>query len=345
LPSPNPNWGEITTTTLYNRSRKLADNVTKNNAILSRLSERGKIKPVDGGQAIVQELEYSENGTYKRYSGYDVLNVSPSDVFTAAQYPWAQAAVAVSISGLEELQNSGEERMIDLLESRIGNAERTMTNGVSGDCYGDGTLDGGKQIGGLQLLVADVQTSGVVGGIDRGLWPFWRCSVGSFTTAGLTAGTATIQTMMNRQWLNQARGTDRPDLIIADNAYFSFYWESLQAIQRITSTNEGVAGFQTLKFMDADVVFDGGFQGVAAGSVVGGPIGGGITWATLAGAPSNHMYFLNTDYIFLRPHRERNMVPLNPDRFTVNQDAMVKLVAWAGNMTMSNAFLQGSIIN
>lgn len=106
MPSPNPNWGEITTTTLFNRSRKLADNVAKNNAILQRLSAKGKVKPVDGGQAIVQELEYSENGTYKRYSGYDILYISPSDVFTAAQYPWAQAAVAVSISGLEELQNS-----------------------------------------------------------------------------------------------------------------------------------------------------------------------------------------------------------------------------------------------
>jgi hypothetical protein len=343
LPSPNPNWGEITTTTLYNRSRKLADNVTKNNAILARLSQRNKIKPVDGGQAIVQELEYSENGTYKRYSGYDILNISPSDVFTAAQYPWAQAAVAVSISGLEELQNSGEERMIDLLESRVGNAERTMTNGISGDCYGNGTLDGGKQIGGLQLLVADVQTAGVVGGIDRGLWPFWRAYVGSFTAAALTPGTATMQTMMNRQWLNQVRGTDRPDLLIADNVYFSFYWESLQAIQRITSPNEGVAGFQSLKFMDADVVFDGGFQGVAAGT--GTVIGAGITWTTPSGAPANHMYFLNSDYIFLRPHRDRNMVPLNPDRFTVNQDAMVKLVAWAGNMTMSNAFLQGVLTN
>ena len=276
--APNPNWGEITTTTLFNRSKKLADNVTKNNAILQRLSARGKVKPVDGGQAIVQELEYSENGTYKRYSGYDILNISPSDVFTAAQYPWAQAAVAVSISGLEELQNSGEERMIDLLEARIGNAERTMTNGISGDCYGDGTLDGGKQIGGLQLLVADVNTAGVVGGIDRGLWPFWRHNVVSFTALSLSPSTATIQTALNRMWLAQVRGTDRPDLGIADNTYFRLYWESLQAIQRITSPNEGIAGFQSLKFMDMDMVFDGGFQGVAAGT--GTAIGGGITWTT-----------------------------------------------------------------
>ena len=95
---PNTNWSEITTTTLYNRSQKLADNVTKNNALLRRLSQKSKIKPFDGGQAIVQEIEYSENGTFKRYSGYDVLSISPSDVFTSAQYPIAQAAVAISIS-------------------------------------------------------------------------------------------------------------------------------------------------------------------------------------------------------------------------------------------------------
>jgi hypothetical protein len=344
MASPNPNWGEITTTTLYNRSRKLADNVTKNNALLARLSTRGKVKPVDGGQAIVQELEYSENGTYKRYTGYDILNISPSDVFTAAQYPWAQVAVAVSISGLEEIQNAGEERMIDLLESRIGNAERTMTNGLSGDCYSDGTADGGKQIAGLQLLVPD-SGLGVVGGIDRSAWPFWRPAVGSFTAATLTPGPTTIQTMMNRQWLAQARGSDRPDLILADNTYYRFYWEGLQAIQRITENNQGVAGFQSLKFMDADVVYDGGFQGVPAGTLVGGPLGSGITWMTPGGAPASHMYFLNTDYLFLRPHRQRNMEPIAPDRFAVNQDAMVKLIAWAGNMTMSNAFLQGVLIN
>src|SRR5260370_41933106 len=92
--------------------------------------------------------------TYKRYSGYDILNITPSDVFTAAQYPIAQAAAAVSISGLEMLQNAGKEKMLDLLESRIGNAERTFQNNLSNDAYSNGTARGGKQSGGLQLLVS-----------------------------------------------------------------------------------------------------------------------------------------------------------------------------------------------
>src|ERR1700748_2683974 len=205
--------------------------------------------------------------TYKRYSGYDVLNITPSDVFTAAQYPFAQAAVAVSISGLEMLQNSGKEKMINLLESRIGNAERTMQNNLSNDCYSNGTADGGKQIGGLQLLVADVNNSGVVGGIDSSVWGFWQDNVQSFASNGLAPGSATMQNMMNRTWLAQARGADRPDLIIADNTYFRYYWESLQAIQRITDDKNGMAGVASLKFMGVYVLFYRGFHGNSGGTL------------------------------------------------------------------------------
>lgn len=316
----SPNLSEIITTTLRNRSGKLSNNVSKNNAILNRLSKRGNVKPFDGGRTIVQELEYAENSTYKRYSGYEALNISPSDVFTAAEFDIKQAAVAVSISGLEQLQNSGSERILDLLESRIKNAERTMQNNLSADMYSDGTADGGKQIGGLQSLVADTPTN-TVGGINRSTWTFWKNYTFDATTDGGAAATSSnIQSYMNRVWLAITRGTDRPDLLISDNAYYRLYWESLQAIQRVTSTDMAEAGFSSLKFMDADVVFDGGYGG---------------------NAPANHMYFLNTNYIFWRPHRDRNMVPLDPDRFSVNQDAMVKLIGVAGNMTASNCFLQG----
>lgn len=318
----SPNLSEIITTTLRNRTGKLADGVTKNNALLLRLSKKGKVKTVTGGRTIVQEVEYQENSTYKRYSGYDVLNINPSDVMTAAEYNYAQAAVAVSISGLEQLQNSGEWQVIDLLESRIGNAERTMRNNISLDCYSNGTADGGKQIGGLQLIVADTNTNSV-GGIDGNTWPWWRNVVFDATTDGGAAATSSnIQSYMNRVYIQLVRGPDAPDLIVADNNYYRLYMESLQTIQRIASDEMAQAGFQSLKYMGSDVVLDGGFGG---------------------GAPTNHMYFLNTDYIFLRPHADRNFVPLSPDRYSVNQDAMVNLIGWAGNMTCSNRFLQGAL--
>lgn len=335
---PTPNLTEIATTTLRSRTGKLADNVSRNNALLKRLKQRGKMKLVTGGRTILQEIEWDNNLTYKRYSGYELLNISPSETFSSAEFNYAQSAVAVSISGLEQLQNSGEEAIIDLLASRIGNAERTFANMMSLDCYSDGTADGSKQIGGLQLLVAADPTTGTVGGIDRSnaSFAFWRnIRYRAVTDGGAALTSANVQTYMNRLWVQLVRGPDRPDLIIGDNTFWRTYLESLQAIQRIQSSNDAQIGFQSLKYMDADVVLDGGYQGTS-----GLPSG-----YSTGGAPSSTAYFLNTNYIFFRPHKDRNMVPLDPDRVAVNQDAMVKLLAFAGNMTVSNCLLQGVLTN
>lgn len=313
----SPGLSEIITTTLRNRTGKLADNVTKNNALLSRLREKGNVRSFDGGRTIVEELEYAENTNFRRYTGYDTLATEAQDTFTAAEFNIKQAAVTVLISGLEQLQNSGQEQVIPLLEKRIDNGEKTMMNNIALDSYSNGSAY--QQIGGLQFLVADTPTN-TVGGIDRNTWTFYRNQVFDFSDNGLSASAATIQTAMNRLYLACSRQKDHPDLIVADNTMFRYYWESLQAIQRVTSEKEASSGFSSLKFMNADVVFDGGFGG---------------------GAPSDRMYFLNTDYIYFRPHKNRNFVPLDTIGAPVNQDAVVKVIAFAGNMTMSNGFLQG----
>ncbi len=335
-----PNLSEIVTTTLRNRTGELADNMSRNNAALLRLSRRGNVKTFSGGRTIVQELNYADNQTYQWYSGYQTLNIAPSQVFSAAEYPIRQSAVAVSISGLEELQNSGEEAIIDLLESRIMNAEDTFMNGLSQGIYGDGSVTG--SVGGLQLLVAANPSSGTVGGIDRAQWQFWQNQTWSAATDGNTVlAPSTIMQQMDSLWTKLIRGRDFPDLIIADNNTFKYYLGALQAIQRIQVENGAPdmaeAGFQSLKYLNADVVLDGGFQGFASDPLPAQTSSG----TAVGGAPSSTMYFLNTKYIQWRPHARRNMVPLDPDRFSVNQDAMVRLIGWAGNMTLSNAFLQG----
>ena len=58
------------------------------------------------------------------------------------------------------------------------------------------------------------------------------------------------------------------------------------------------------------------------------------------GMPSSHMYFLNTDYIFLRYAPRRLFKPLERVQ-SLNQDAIVQLITFAGNMTCSNRSLQG----
>lgn len=320
----NASISDIIATTIQSRTKTIADNVTKNNALLMWMSKRGNIKTVSGGNTIMQELSFAANGNAGFYSGYETLPIAAQDVISASEYNWKQAACPITISGLEQLMNSGPERMIDLLEARINVGESSMQNLIAISLYSDGTGSGGKEIDGLAKQVATDPTTGVVGGIDRATWPFWRNKVFKATTTGGSATTAAnIGGYMNQLWANLVRGSDRPDLIMMDNGYWALYVESLQAQQRFTSSESATRGFMTLKYMDADVVLDGG-------------IGGGM--------PVKTMYFLNTKYIFYRPHSQRNMVSLNPSkRYSVNQDAEVQILAWAGNLTMSGAQFQGKM--
>lgn len=321
----NPNISDIMATTIESRSKKIADNVTNNNALLSRLKKNGNTKTVSGGTYIMQELSFAENSNAGWYSGYDILPTGVSDVLSAAQFDWKQAAVPVTISGLEMLQNSGKERMIDLMESRLKVAESTLANLISGGIYSDGTGAGGKQIDGLDAALPIDPTAAPYGGIDGATYAFWRNAVSNQTAANGLDPTK-IQGYWNLLWSSLVRGQDRTDLILADSAVWNTYMASLQAQQRFTNTSSGDAGFQTLKFMDSDVVLDGGIYNGSLGS----------------GAPTGTAYFLNTDYIHYRPHVNRNMVALSPNRrYATNQDAEVQIIGWAGNMTCSGRQFQG----
>jgi hypothetical protein len=315
----NDNISDIMATTIESRTKALADNVTDNNALLKAMQVGGRIKTVSGGSKILQELSFAENTNAGWYSGYDILPVGISDVISAAEYDFKQCAVPVVISGLEMLQNSGKEQMIDLMEGRLEVAEATMKNLISSGLYSDGTGANGKEITGLDAAVPLDPTVGVYGGIDRATWTFWQNGVSDQT--GVTKDT--IQGFMNGLWAQLIRGNDRPNLILMDNTVWEIYVASLQAQQRFTDASIGNLGFPTLKFMGTDVVLDGGIDGKC---------------------PAGTAFFLNTNYLHYRPHRDRNMRALSPNRrYATNQDAEVQIIAWAGNLTCSGAQFQGRL--
>lgn len=339
---PNSNYSDIIATTIESRSKTIADNVTKNNALLMRLKKRGKIKTFSGGHKIIQELSFAENGNAGWYSGYDVLPVAASEVIGAAEFEIKQLAVPVVISGLEQLQNAGPEQMIDLMEERIGVAEATMANFISAGLYSDGVngVGGSRSIVGLEATTPDNTSSGAIatgtyGNISRVDYAFWRPYYYDTTAAFSSSLTADpgIPFALNNTWVKLQRGADRPDLIIMDNLGWVAYVASLQNFQRFTTTDEAGLGFPSLKFMDADVVLDGGIGGFA-----GDETGDGTPDTT------GTVYVLNTKYLHYRPHAARNMVPLSPNkRYAVNQDAEVQILAWAGNLTCSGNQFQGRI--
>ena len=319
MASPNAVFTELVSTTFRKHRKEIVDNVSKNNALLRRIYDKGQVRKADGGLTTTAPLAYAENGTYQRYSGYDVLNIGASEVISAAEFQWRQIAINVVANGMELRTNSGDSRIINLVKSRMKNAMRTFKNNFSSDVSSDGSL--ANQINGPQALVANAGT-GTVGGIDSSTWTFWRNKVQSAAAplqggGAIVPGPTTIESLMLPLWLSLTRGDDQPDLIVMDNNYFTFFEQSQTSIKRYTDEPKANAGFVSLKYKGADVIFDGG-----------------------SGIPTNTAYFLNTDYLELVVHKDADMTVMDELK-PYNQDAAVVPVLWMGNMTVTNRALQG----
>lgn len=319
MASPNSTFDALVSTTFRKHRKEIKDNLSKRNALLKYIMKRGNYLKEDGGLTIPMPLDYAENGTYQRYSDWDTLNISASEIISAAEFQWRQIAINVVASGRELLINSGDSKIINLATAKMKNAIRTFNNNFSADLYSAGTLS--NQINGLQALVADTPTN-TVGGIDASAWAFWQNQVFDLSVNSVTISSTTIEnSAMLPLWLALDRGPDDcPNLIVADNIFYSYFEGSQTSLKRYMSSESANGGFVTLKYKNADVLFDGN-----------------------SGIPANHMYFLNTEYLKLVVHKDADLTELDDQR-PVNQHGTVKPLVWMGNLTCSNRNQQGVII-
>ena len=323
-----PGLSELVTTTLRRRGGKIQDNVTNNNPILYRMEKSGNIKKNQTGRTLVEETDYQENPTFLRYEGSDVLNTSQAPVLSAFEYNWKQAAVAVILNGLEQVQNDGIHASISLLSGRIDNAERTIKNMIESDIRSDGTTS--KQIGGLDLLLAEDPTSGTVGGVDRATHTYARNYKYDATNDGGAAATAAnIEGYMRTVNINTHRMGDKNCLWVLGNDYYSLLMEAITTNQRFVDEEMAGLGFENIKHDGITAVLGGGFQS------------GGTSASAMTATKG---YKLNLDYLKLRVGKGRFFQPLTK-RESVNQDATVRYLVFAGNLTCSNFGLQGVLFD
>lgn len=319
MASPNAVFTELVSTTFRNHRKEIKDNMSTRAALLRYMKKRGNTRKESGGLTIATTLDYTTNNTYQRYSDWDALNIQASDVITAAEYQWRQIAINVVASGRELRINSGDSAIISLSKGKMKNAIRTFNNNFSSDLYSAGTLS--NQINGLQAIIANTPTN-TVGGIDANVWTFWKNKVQSAAAPLQGGGAVTVSAttmeggMMLPLWLALDRSEDdRPDLIVMDNNYYTFFENSQTSLKRYASSESATAGIVTLKYKTADVLYD-------------------------ANIPANTGYFINTEYLELVVHADADLEVMEETR-PVNQDGVVIPLLWMGNLSCSNRAQQG----
>mgnify|MGYP005846809373 CR=1 FL=1 len=313
-------FDEIVSTTLRKYRDKLVDNVTSRIFLFDWLKRKGKMRIESGGEEIVVPLLYAFNDTVASYSGYDPIDLIPQEGIGNARYSWKQTAGAVTISGKEERQNSGDSQIINLLKAKTLQLELSFAGWFNEKLFLDGTGNNSKDIDGLGLLVSSDGT-GIVGGIDSSIHTWWKSYY--INGAKTSSDYDNLLSRMRTAYNTISKGVDFPDIGITTQPVYEGYESKLTATVNyaigIVDSRTADYGFQNLKFKGATLTWD-------------------------SDCPSACLYFLNSNYIELVTHAMANF-ELQPFIKPDNQDAKSALMLWQGNLTCSNRAKQGVIVS
>lgn len=321
MPQPNSSFDELASITISNYSDTLRDNVSNNIPLYAFMDDEGAIVEEDGGIYLLENLDFGDNATFKWFFGYEELSTAPTEAFTSANFDWKEANCNIVFNAREVAQNSGRSKRHDLIKSKTVNAERTMRNNIGAALFYIGTESDGKAFGGLQYIIADDPTTGIVGGINRGTAgnEFWRNQVvDADTDLFVDFSSTNIDDAMELMWVRCTRGMDVPKLIVFGDKFWRFFAASVGDKQRYVRDGGNVktarTSFPYYMFKTAKVFHD--------------PNTG------------ERGYFLNTDYLKLKVHKDRNMSVDKP-RYPTNQRATVIPIDLMGNLVCGNVSLQG----
>lgn len=251
------NVGDLVATTMRYYAPKLHDNISNHNAFASHLKKDGAVKKyVGGGRVYSESVMYGDNNSVKFFDGYETFVPPTTDqnVVDFADYDPKQLAGFISISSREEMQNSSKEQIRDFAKTRLKHLQANLANTFGASLFSDGTGTGGKEIGGLQLLVADDPTAaGTVGGIDQSANAFWRNKT---RTSSSSWSASNIEAELMALWLSIIRGGDKPRRIYTDQNGYSTYWSALVDKRRYTDASEAEGSFKGLAFEGASIYYD-----------------------------------------------------------------------------------------
>ncbi len=271
---------ELVASTTYNRRKKIADGVTANNTVFYMLDKKKRITVGDfSGSSLLEPITYSglnktddgtlhDAGFFRGYANFDpTLGV---ETLTASEWEAAELGAVINISNRETWQNAGEERVIDLMESKIMNMELELQELTSTSTWGDGTAFGGDEFDGIPTIISATPAVGTTGGINRATSTWWQNQY-----IGVNITSANIVGQMDEMDLLTRRGGQACDMIVAGKTMFRAYQDALHSQRRITTAELGDSGFKTLEYNGVPVMYD-------------------------AKCPDKDMYFINTNTLKFR---------------------------------------------
>lgn len=345
-------YDALLSTTLMAMRDTIYDNIFKDSAFLAYLRTTDAVKKQNGGERIMMPLMYGRNDTVKSYAGEETLNTTLQDGITSAFFEWKEIGGTIGITRKEERQNSGEGRLINLLQSKIKQAEMSVRETLNKQLV-LGTVSGTTFVPGndakdlyplgyffRKANATNPTTGGNVGNISAATEDWWRHNTAVLDSGSKDTGNAFAisvstyagtEVALKRMYNYCSRGSGgSPDLCLGDQVSFETYENSLNTKTRYTNTKMADMGFDTIKLRGATFIWDEQVPSIDTGDIPGA--------ANFTGS----VFFLNTNFYNLVIDSETDIIT-TPFVEPENQTVKTAKILFMGNAAVSNMRKHGVV--
>lgn len=293
----------------YVEKRQPTDIYFTSNALLWKLMSRGNTYP--GGKKIQVMLEYDALNS-AAYGPTSTLNLARKDIFNAAFFQYGAYYVVITIDMDDDLQNSGDLAVVNLVQGKLGNAAKSIRKTMGGDVYALAATTTAadpkaKPLVGLADMFQGADTSVAYGEIAEDDMALWK------------ANNSAVEFKMNFKNMQAFRRTasidttaeGKPDLYMTTELLQDAFERTQQVQVRYSSKELLDAGFDNVLFKGAAVVADDN-------------------------QTDKYVDCLNTMYLDMLTHQKRNFTKPVWQSPIDQPDTAVANIRWAGQLVCSN---------
>lgn len=313
---------EIQATTWEYREKKPSDAITDNIPLTYALKKKGRVKTINGGRVIFENIEYAQNAYVQNIDPSQEITIGYNQTINGFEYSGKIILVPTVINTFERAQNQGDAEFLDLIEERNKIGEASLMNELESQLQGDGTGSGGKDFAGIQSYIVTSTATGSYGGLSRASFTSIRnVAVNAPATFGGTTDSTNIESRL-RYSRNQVLRQGGPKLCLAGTNYFNAACDAMSAKQRFTSNVEmAEANFE-------NVVIEGMTMLLAGGRVFSG----------LPRIAADRCYGIREENFSLKMFKGFNFEPLK-EKTSFNQLVDASILLGIGQFTCNGAGL------
>lgn len=211
--------------------KEISDGVSKKCVEMFMLEKNGCVQTGRSGRTTEWRHRYQQSSSTIGFSGTETLNFDARNDYAVASLPWRGLADGIAVGWAELLENKGEEKILDVLETIPADLRYDALTAFCTDIHLAGTTRNSKTFHGLAAAIT--QNATTYAGLSQSTYSSWASQSVDFTGYRTDPYAKILSLIMAcANGVRGGRDRNMVDLILCSSTDYQVLKNYLQAAQQ-----------------------------------------------------------------------------------------------------------------